>query len=60
MFQPEGDSPTGLQDSVRDAFAPGSRLSQLVEEFRPRQGQTDMALAIARTVEDGGDRKSVV
>ena len=58
MFQPEGDSQTnlqtGLQDSVRDAFAPGSRLSQLVEEFRPRQGQTDMALAIARTVEDGG------
>ena len=44
----------GLEESVRNAFAPGSRLSQLVEEFRPRQGQTDMALAIARTVECGG------
>ena len=58
MCPPEGHLQTnqqaGLQDAVRDAFAPGSRLSQLVEEFRPRQGQTDMALAIARTVEDGG------
>ena len=44
----------GLQQSVREAFAPGSRLSELVDEFRRRQGQTDMALAIARTMEEGG------
>jgi len=43
-----------LQASVHDAFGPGSRLSALVEEFHPRQGQIDMAMAIARTVENGG------
>ena len=43
-----------LQESVREAFGPDSRLSRLVQEFRPRPGQTDMALAIAKTVEDGG------
>ena len=54
MFQPDGDMRVGLQESVREAFAPGSRLSKLVDEFRRRQGQTDMAIAIARTLEDGG------
>ncbi len=43
-----------LQESVRGAFGPDSRLSRLVQEFRPRPGQTAMALAIAKTVEDGG------
>ncbi len=43
-----------LQDIVREAFEPGSRLGQLLEEFRPRPEQTEMAVAIARTVEDGG------
>ncbi len=43
-----------LQESVREAFGPDSRLSRLVQEFRPRPGQTDMALAIAKTIEDGG------
>ena len=43
-----------LQESVREAFGPDSRLSRLVQEFRPRRGQTDMALAIAKTIEDGG------
>lgn len=43
-----------LQDLVRAAFAPDSPLSRSVEEFNPRQGQIDMALAIARTMETGG------
>ena len=43
-----------LQDLVRATFAPGGLLSRTVEEFTPRQGQTDMAAAIARTMEDGG------
>ncbi len=43
-----------LQDAVRDVFGPGSRLSDLVKEFRPRPGQTDMAMAIARTVQQRG------
>ena len=43
-----------LQDIVREAFEPGSRLGQLLEEFRPRPEQTEMAVAIARTVEAGG------
>ena len=43
-----------LQDAVAEAFGPASRLSRLVHEFRPRPGQTEMALAIARTLQDGG------
>ena len=43
-----------LHDLVLEAFAPGSVLAQAVEEFRPRQGQTDMALAIAQAIERGG------
>ena len=43
-----------FQESVREAFGPVSRLSRLVQEFHPRAGQTAMALAIARTLQDGG------
>lgn len=43
-----------LKDLVRETFAPGGLLSCTVEEFKPRDGQTDMAMAIARTMEDGG------
>lgn len=43
-----------LHDLVREAFAPDSLLARAVEEFSPRQGQTDMAMAIARTIDDGG------
>ncbi len=39
---------------VEQAFAPGGLLSQAVDEFTPRAGQTEMALAIARTMETGG------
>ena len=43
-----------LQDQVEQAFAPGSALSAAVPQFSPRRGQTEMARAIARTIEDGG------
>ena len=43
-----------LQDLVCATFAPGGLLSRTVEEFTPRQGQIDMATAIARTMENGG------
>ena len=43
-----------LQDQVEQAFAPGSALSRSVEQFSPRAGQTEMALAIARTIDEGG------
>jgi ATP-dependent DNA helicase DinG len=43
-----------LEDKVRDAFALGGVLSRAAEQFRERSGQTEMALAVARTIEDGG------
>ena len=43
-----------LQDHVRETFAPGGLLSRMVEEFQPRLGQTEMASAVARTIETGG------
>lgn len=43
-----------LEDKVRDAFAHGGALSHAAEQFRERSGQTEMALAVARTIEDGG------
>ena len=36
-----------LLQQVRAAFADAGTLSQMVDEFRPRQGQSDMAAAIA-------------
>ena len=43
-----------LQSQVREAFAPQGALARTAENFQPRQGQLDMALAIGRTIEDGG------
>jgi ATP-dependent DNA helicase DinG len=43
-----------LQEIVRETFAPDGLLSRTVDEFRPRDGQTEMALAIARVIDDGG------
>jgi ATP-dependent DNA helicase DinG len=43
-----------LQSLVSEVFAPDSVLARAVEEFRPRAGQTQMALAVARTIEHGG------
>ena len=44
----------GLEDPVRDAFAPDGVLSRAAEHFRPRSAQTEMALAVARTIRTGG------
>jgi ATP-dependent DNA helicase DinG len=43
-----------LHDLVLDAFAPDSVLARAVDDFRPRAGQTEMALAVADTMEHGG------
>ena len=44
----------GLQDFVRETFAQDGLLSRTVEEFTPRVGQTEMAIAIARVIDEGG------
>ena len=43
-----------LRDQVEEAFTAGSALSRAIQEFSPRPGQTEMALAIARTIDTGG------
>jgi ATP-dependent DNA helicase DinG len=43
-----------LTARVQEAFAAGGVLSQAAEQFVPRSGQTEMALAVARTIETGG------
>jgi ATP-dependent DNA helicase DinG len=43
-----------LTDLVREAFADHGVLSRAADHFLPRTGQTEMALAVARTIEDGG------
>ena len=43
-----------LQDAVSEAFVPGGPLARAVEDFRLRPGQTEMAMAVARTIEHGG------
>ena len=43
-----------LREQVAQAFAPGSALSRSIEAFQPRAGQTEMALAIAETMDSGG------
>src|SRR6218665_2880283 len=39
-----------LHDAVRAAFAPEGVLAHTVDAFRPRAGQTDMALAVADAI----------
>ncbi|MBO9514420.1 MAG: ATP-dependent DNA helicase [Variovorax sp.] len=43
-----------LEQEVREAFARDGVLSQAAEQFREREGQTQMAVAVARTIADGG------
>jgi ATP-dependent DNA helicase DinG len=43
-----------LHEPVREAFAQGGVLSRAADMFQPRAGQTEMALAVARTIESGG------
>jgi ATP-dependent DNA helicase DinG len=47
-------SVTELHDAVRDAFAPHGALAGAAESFLHRAGQTEMALAVADTIEAGG------
>ncbi|HEY0825799.1 MAG TPA: ATP-dependent DNA helicase [Ramlibacter sp.] len=46
--------PRALEEAAREAFVPGGVLSRAAEAFRPRPGQTEMAGAVARTIEHGG------
>lgn len=43
-----------MQDQVRQVFSEQGVLSRAAEQFVPRQGQTDMALAVAAVIESGG------
>lgn len=43
-----------LADLAREAFAAQGALSRAAEQFRPRSGQTEMAVEVARTIEAGG------
>lgn len=43
-----------LDQRVADTLSSDGVLAQAVPGFQPRQGQTDMAMAVSRTVQDGG------
>lgn len=43
-----------LSEVVREMFTPHGPLARATAFFQPRQGQTDMALAVADTLEKGG------
>jgi len=43
-----------LIEAVRGAFAADGALPRAADAFRPREAQTEMALAVARTIESGG------
>ncbi|MDB5954233.1 MAG: dinG [Ramlibacter sp.] len=43
-----------LEDLTREVFVAGGLLSRAAEAFRPRAGQTEMAVAVARTITHGG------
>ncbi|MDO5288247.1 MAG: ATP-dependent DNA helicase [Pseudomonadota bacterium] len=49
-----GDPLPALCPAVQAAFAQDGPLACAAEGFRPRQGQIDLALAVARTLQDGG------
>ena len=50
---PEAPS-EGLEERTRGVFVPGGVLARAAEAFRPRSGQTEMAVAVARTIAQGG------
>ncbi|MBE7940236.1 MULTISPECIES: ATP-dependent DNA helicase [Ramlibacter] len=43
-----------LEEAVREAFAQGGVLSRAADQFQPRAGQTEMAMAVARVIGEGG------
>jgi len=45
---------TALESAVQATFAEAGPLASAAEGFRTRDGQTQLALAVARTVEQGG------
>lgn len=47
-------SQMSLVAMVQEAFAPGGVLARADAHFQPRAGQTEMAEAVARTIEAGG------
>ena len=47
-------APQLLRNRVQEAFLEGGILSQATQQFQPRTGQTDMALAVANVISDGG------
>jgi ATP-dependent DNA helicase DinG len=47
-------TPPELLSAVRNAFSAGGVLSRMVNSFRPRPGQSEMAEAIALTLVEGG------
>lgn len=49
------DADTPLQRAVRAVFDPHGPLARAIEGFHVRAGQTDMALSVARAVEQGGE-----
>lgn len=44
----------GLVDLTREAFAALGPLARAAEDFLPREGQTQMAMAVAATLDEGG------
>lgn len=54
MSASPGAAVPALVQQVRAAFAEDGVLAQAAEHYRPRQGQIDMAEAVARTIADGG------
>ena len=46
--------PAALQQATQAVFTPDGPLARAAEGFAPREGQTRLALAVARTVEAGG------
>ena len=43
-----------LELEVQEAFSPGGVLSRTVDQFVAREGQSQMALAVARTIQSSG------
>ena len=43
-----------LRNRVQEAFLEDGTLSQATQQFQPRTGQTDMALAVADVISEGG------
>ena len=46
--------PVSLVSQVSQVFAPQGRLAVGLDDFRPRAGQAQMAVAVARVLEQGG------